>query len=94
MKVHEWTVQVADLQALQEGLETVLTHLKAADISNATKNLAPEVNYSPLTVEVDNLLLKITGYIEEVAIEEYDSERRVTVPDDTDEEDDGLAGDN
>lgn len=95
MKLHEWTVRVVDLESLRDGLESALTHLKAVDIANASKNLAPETHYSPLTVEVDNMLLAVIGYIEEVAIAEYEGERGVKEIDLTtdDEEDDGLAED-
>lgn len=73
MKEH--VVQVADLEALRDGLDSVLTHLQSVDIANAAKNLSPEVNYSPLTLNTEHLALIVTGYLEEVAIAIYEDAR-------------------
>lgn len=73
--IYEWTVPVSILEDLRQGLQATLNHLQAVDIANASKNLSPETKWSPLTVEVDNMLLKVEGYISEVAVAQYEAAR-------------------
>lgn len=75
----KWPVPIEDLEELRKLLSAVLNYHEASDIANATKNLAPETRFSPLTAEVAIQLDTIRTHLKDWKFAEYEEEEEVAI---------------
>lgn len=73
--MNSWELPIEDLESLRRGLEVTRNHFQARDIAESGRALQPQVEWSPMTLLVEDLFELVDGHIAEYAVARYDDER-------------------